>query len=289
MKPKHRIINKAVIPIAGQGTRMGPICKALPKAMLPLVDSRGRLRPMVHHICMEASAAGIDRVALVVSPLSVDLLHRYFTAASKESATELPVNIDFITQPSPRGLGDALMQVRDFVGSEPFMLLLGDHVYASADRSRPCGAQLVEAYAEHRGAAMVGMQVVGPEELPRVGVARGRLVKDNVYVCGELIEKPDLATARQRLVSPDLDKDRFLAHGGIYLLTPEIFDCLRELTAAYRSAGEELQLTDAQAILRRRHPEDYFLLRIAGQCFDAGTPEGYAAACAAILEAPCHA
>ena len=289
MKPKYRIISKAVIPIAGQGTRMGPICKAVPKAMFPLVDSRGRLRPAVHHICMEASAAGIDRVALIVSPLTIDLLHRYFTGASKLSAVELPVNIDFITQPSPRGLGDALMHARDFVGSDPFLLLLGDHLYVSDDRSRPCAAQVVEAFAERRGAAMVGMQVVGPERLASVGVARGRLVKDNVYVCGELIEKPDLAAARQRLLSPDLGEDRFLAHGGIYLFTPEIFDCLRELTAAYRPAGEELQLTDAQAILRRRHPEDYFLVRIAGRCFDAGTPEGYAAACAAILEAPCHA
>ncbi len=289
MKAKHRIIKKAVIPVAGQGTRMGPITKAVPKAMFPLVDSRGRLRPTVHHICMEASAAGIDRVALIVSPLTIDLLHRYFAAASRESAVELPVNIDFITQPSPRGLGDALMLAQNFVGSEAFMLLLGDHVYVSDDRSRPCGAQVVEAFAERRGAAMVGMQVVGPERLSTVGVARGRLVKDNVYVCGELIEKPDAATARQRLVSPDLGEERFLAHGGIYLFTPEIFDCLRELTTAYRPAGEELQLTDAQAILRRRHPEDYFLVRIAGQCFDAGTPEGYAAACAAILEAPCHA
>jgi len=288
MKPKYRIIHKAVIPIAGLATRMGPIAKAVPKALLPLIDSRGRLRPLVHHICMEASAAGVDRVALVVSPLALDTLHRYFTAASKESAVELPVNIDFITQPSPKGLGDAMLQAADFVGSEPFLMLLGDHVYVSSDRSRPCGAQVVEAFAEHRGAAMVGMQVVEPDRLRSVGAAQGRLVKDGVYVCGEIVEKPDPDTARQRLVSPDLGEGRYLAHGGIYLFTPEILDCLRELTSAYRPAGEELQLTDAQAILRRRHEEDYFLVRLAGRCYDAGTPAGYAEAFAAIREAPCH-
>jgi UTP--glucose-1-phosphate uridylyltransferase len=289
MKPKYRIIHKAVIPIAGLGTRMGPICKAVPKAMFPLIDSRGRLRPIVHHICMEASASGIDRVALIVPGQSTDLLHRYFTAASQVSAAELPVNIDFIAQPAPRGLGDAVLLARDFVGGEPFLLLLGDHVWVAEDRTRPCGAQVVEAYADYPGAAMVGMQVVGPEGLPANGVAGGRLVKDDVYVCQELAEKPDLATARQQLATPNLGADRFLAHGGIYLFTPEIFDCLRELTTAYRPAGEELQLTAAQAILRRRHPQDYFLVRIAGQCLDTGTPAGYTAAMDAVLKAPCHA
>lgn len=289
MKPKHRTIHKAVIPVAGQGTRMGPICKAVPKAMFPLVDSRGRLRPMIHHICMEASAAGIDHVGLIVSPLTIDLLHRYFTAAAAESATELPVHIDFITQPAPRGLGDATLLAENFVAGEPFLLLLGDHIHVADQAARPCAAQVVEAFAEHRGAAMLGMQVVGAETLSSVGVARGRLVKDNVYVCEDLIEKPNRQTARQRLVSTDLGEDQYLAHGGIYLFTAEIFDCLRELTRAYRPAGEELQLTDAQEVLRRRRPQEVFLTRIAGRCHDAGAPGGYARASAAILEAPCRA
>ena len=289
MKPKQRIVRKAVVPLAGLGSRMGPVCKAVPKAMFPLVDSRGRLRPVVHHACMEASAAGVERVALVVSAQQVDLFHRYFTAAGQAAAAELPVNVDFITQPSPRGLGDAVMQVENFTAGEPFLLLLGDHVWVAEDRSRPCAAQVVEAYAEHRGAAMVGMQVVGSDRLSDVGVARGHLVAGNVFRCSALVEKPDLAAARERLVSPELDEDRFLAHGGIYVFTPEIFDCLRELSRAYRSAGEEVQLTDAQGILLRRHPDDYHLVRIAGRCFDAGIPSGYAEAFEAIRQAPCHA
>jgi UTP--glucose-1-phosphate uridylyltransferase len=283
MRATTRIIHKAVIPIAGQGTRMGPICKAVPKAMFALVDSRGRLRPIVHHICMEASAAGIDSVALVVSALNTDMLHRYFTAAAKESSADLPVNIDFITQPAPRGLGDAILQAERFVGADPFLVLLGDHVYMSDDRARPCAAQVVDAYADHRGAAaMVGMQVVGPDVLPTVGVARGHLVKDNVYLCGEVVEKPDLATARARLVSPDLPADKFFAHSGIYLFSPDIFACLRQLDSGYRPTGEELQLTSAQEMLRQRRPKDYFLTRLAGTCLEAGTPAGYAAAQAAM-------
>ena len=289
MKTKQRVISKAVIPVAGRGTRIGPICQAVPKTMFPLVDSRGRLRPLLHHVCMEASAAGIDRVAVVVSKQNIDMIHRYFTAASKQSAAELPVSVDFITQPSPRGLGDAVLLAENFVGNEPFMVLLGDHVYVPDIRSRPCGAQVVEAFAAHRGAAMVGMRAVEADELAHVGVARGRLVRENVYVCEDLVEKPDPATARARLVTPGLGEGRFLAHGGIYVFSPEIFACLRQLTTAYRPAGDELQLTAAQAMLRQRHPEDYFLVHLAGQCLDAGSPTGYARAHAAILAEPCSA
>ncbi len=288
MKPKQRIVTKAVIPVAGLGTRMGPITRSVPKALFPLVDSRGRLRPIVHHACLEASAAGIDRVGLIVSGQSTDLLHKYFAAASKASAVDLPVNVEFINQPAPRGLGDALSHAEYFVGGDPFLMLLGDYVWVADSASRPCAAQVVEAYAEHRGAAMVGMQVVGEDVLEKVGVARGRMLGGGVYACDDIAEKPDAATARQRLVSTDLPEGQYLAHAGIYLFTPEIFDCLRELAGAYRPAGEEIQLTDAQAILLRRHPEGYHLARIAGRCIDAGNPEDYAAAFAAVREAPCH-
>ena len=288
MKPSQRVVTRAVIPVAGLGSRMGPISKAMPKSMFPLVDSRGRLRPLLHHACMEASAAGIDSVAIVVNPQQTDLLHRYFTAAGKESAAELPVNIDFISQPQPRGLGDAIMLAEHFAADEPFMMLLGDHVWVSDKQARPSAAQVVDAYVEHRGAAMIGVQVVSPEVLPSVGAARGRLVKDRVYVCEDIVEKPSAEVARQRLVSPDLGQEKYLAHNGIYVFSPDIFDCLRELSRAYRSAGEELQLTSAQQLLLKRRPQDYFLLNVAGRCMDCGAPAGYAEAFDAIRQAPCR-
>ena len=288
MTTSQRIIKRAIIPIAGLGTRMGPIAKAVPKSMFPLVDSRGRLRPLLHHVCMEASAAGIDSVAIIANAQQIDLLHRYFTAASKESAAELPVNIDFLSQPQPRGLGDAVMLAEYYAASEPFVMLLGDHAWVSEDRARPSAAQVVDAYAEHRGAAMIGMQVVPAEALAAVGAARGRLVKDRVYVCEDIIEKPPAAVAKQRLVCADLRPDEYLAHNGIYIFSPEIFECIRELSRAYRQAGEELQLTAAQQLLLRRHGQDYFLVHVAGHCMDCGSPAGYAEAFDAIRKAPCR-
>jgi UTP--glucose-1-phosphate uridylyltransferase len=256
--------------------------------MFPLVDSRGRLRPLLHHVCMEASAAGISNVAIISNPQQTDLLHRYFTAAGKESAAELPVNIDFLAQPQPRGLGDAVMLAEYYASGEPLLMLLGDHAWVSDERVRPSAAQVVDAYAERRGAAMIGVQVVAAETLPSVGAARGRLVKDRLYLCEDIIEKPPAAVARQRLVCPDLGPEKYLAHNGIYLFSPEIFDCLRELGRAYRQAGEELQLTGAQQLLLRRHPQDYFLVHVAGRCMDCGSPAGYAEAFDAIRKAPCR-
>jgi len=288
MTTSRQIIKRAIIPIAGLGTRMGPITKAVPKSMFPLVDSRGRLRPLLHHVCMEASAAGISNVAIICNPQQTDLLHRYFTAAGKESAAELPVNIDFLSQAQPRGLGDAVMLAEYYAAGEAFVMLLGDHAWVSDDRARPCAAQVVDAYAEHRGAAMIGMQVVGAEALSSVGAARGRLVDDRVYLCEDIIEKPPAAVAKQRLVCADLGPGKYLAHNGIYLFSPEIFECLRELGRAYRPAGEELQLTGAQQLLLRRHGQDYYLVHVAGRCMDCGSPPGYAEAFDAVRKAPCR-
>lgn len=282
MSSANRSIKRAVIPVAGLGTRMGPITQSVPKCMFPLVDARRRLRPLLHHACMEASAAGIDNVAIVAGPRQTDLLHRYFNTASKDNVGELPVNIEFLSQPQPRGLGDALMQAEYYAAGEPLMMLLGDYAWRAGDQARCCAAQVADAFAERGGAAMVGMTVVGAEDLSRLGVARGRLLGDNVYACEDLIEKPSPAVAKQRLVSPDLQAGRYLAHGGIYVFTPAIFDCLRELSRGYRPGGEELQLTAAQQMLLKRRPGEYFLVRIEGRCIDCGSPAGYADAFAAV-------
>jgi len=278
------MINKALIPIAGLGTRMGPICSAVPKAMLPLADRQGRLRPVVHIIIAEALAAGIAQVGLVVSPDQLGTLKRYFHAARQAGQTGLPERIEYIVQPTPAGFGDAVARGADFIGpDEPaFMLLLGDHVYLAAAGREPCAAQVAEAFDARGAAAMVGMQTVGLEELQRVGAAGGEPIGPGLYRCTDFIEKPDPAIARKRLRTPGLGTDEFLAHCGIYIFTAEIFECLAELDAAGRPAGEELQLADAQAMLLERRHKNYYLFRIAGRAYDTGTPAGYAAAQAAM-------
>jgi len=161
------------------------------------------------------------------------------------------------------------------------MVLLGDHVHLPAP-GRPAPAeQLVEAFSSGAAAA-VAVQTVGEAELAKVGVCRGQPCGQGVYRCREIVEKPSVDLARARLASPDLPAGRYLAHAGIYLFTPEIFDCLEPLVRD-RPDGREVGLTEAQQMLLERRPEEYLLVAISGSTHDTGTPEGYLETQAAIL------
>ena len=278
------MIRKALIPIAGLGTRLLPVTSVVPKGLFPLVDGTGRLRAVVHWILCEARAGGINQAALVVSPGQRELLERYFEAARKAPGADLPDQIEYILQPRSEGFGEAVLRGSEFIGGdEPaFMLLLGDHVHVRAPGCPACAAQVGLAFSTWGGTAMVGMQTVGPADLHLVGAAGGECVADAIYRCRDFIEKPDLDAARKRLLTPGLSADEFLAHCGIYIFTPEIFDCLAELARGERRPGQEIQLADAQSMLLGRHPRDYYLVRIAGRSMDTGTPAGYAAAQAAM-------
>jgi UTP--glucose-1-phosphate uridylyltransferase len=288
------MVRKALIPIAGLGTRMGPLARAVPKAMFPLVDAAGKVRPIIHYILSEAYSAGIEQMGLIVSPAHLDLLRKYFTSARKEPDGEMLAGVEFINQPAPMGFGEAVARGATFVGDEPFMLLLGDHVYKADSGAPSCAAQVAAAFKACDGCAMVGMQPVGPEELPKVGTAGGEAIlprpgldaqlASRIYRCRSFIEKPRLDLARQELRTPGLGEDQFLAHCGIYIFTAELFDCLARLAVQDRPMGQEIQLAEAQEMLLELHPENYHLYRIAGRAFDTGVPQGYLAAQDAIRE-----
>ncbi|MHC4294990.1 MAG: sugar phosphate nucleotidyltransferase [Planctomycetota bacterium] len=272
------MIRKALIPIAGLGTRMYPLTKVISKAMLPLPFDDENVLPVVHWICAEAAAGGVEVVMLIVSPSQEQVVREYFIAVDPGCPLPLPENIEFTVQEKPEGFGDAIVRGASFVGDEPFLVMLGDHVYASSSSELSCAAQVVKAHERCGGAAMIGMQPVRADELIRVGVARGEPHEGRVLRCRELIEKPDLETARERLITPGLPEGEFLAHCGIYLFGPEIFECLSVLSRTRRPGGHEVELAAAQKILLQRYPEDYFLYRIDGRAFDTGTPAMYAQA-----------
>ena len=276
------MIRKAIIPVAGLGTRMRPVSTVVPKAMLPLVDAQGRVRTVAHVILAEAAAAGVDTALLVVSPPHAEMIERYFADLGAAERSDLP-GIEYAVQETPGGFGRAVLCGRGFLAAEPFLLLLGDHVHVAAPGEPACSAQVVRAFEGAAAAAVVGMQPVGAEELSRVGVARGEPVDGRLYRCTDFVEKPDEPTARQRLVTPGLEEGTYLAHCGIYAFGPEILTCLAELGAAGPADGE-VGLADAQAVLLQRRPEDYLLYRIAGRACDTGTPEGYAATQAALRQ-----
>ncbi|MFA6132699.1 MAG: sugar phosphate nucleotidyltransferase [Phycisphaerae bacterium] len=273
------MIRKAVIPIAGLGTRMGPLARIVPKAMFPLVDREGHAWPVIHIICREAAAAGLAEAIVVVLPQHLGIVESYFAALGESERRLLP-RISLVTAEA-RGFGYAVLKASDCLDRESFMLFLGDHVHLAEAGVLPCAAQLAAAYARRGGAAMIGMQSVGEAELSKVGVAGGEPLGEDTYLCRHFVEKPDLATARSRLASPHLPQGQYLAHCGIYIFAPEILDCLRTLEAA-QVPGTELQLAAAQSMLLAHRPDSYYLFRIRGRAYDTGTPEGYATAQAAF-------
>ena len=276
------MIRHAIIPIAGKGTRMYPVARAVPKALLPLVDPEDQLRCVLHAICAEAAGAGVTDACVVVSPGQQATVEAYFTQARVSGGEDLPDRIVFVEQTTPAGFGDAVLQAADFAAGRPVLLMLGDHVHLSPPGKPGCAAQVVRAYTDRdQPAAMVGVQTVGAEELCRVGTAAGEPVGGGVYRCTAFIEKPSLAQARKHLMTPGLAERTWLAHGGIYAFGPEIFDCLAERARADRASGAEVELAAAQAMLLDRHPDNYLLRLLDGQVHDTGNPAGYAQAFAA--------
>jgi UTP--glucose-1-phosphate uridylyltransferase len=269
------MVSKAVIPIAGKGTRLMPVASVLPKALFPLVQG-DKVKAVLQVILDQVAQARISQIALVVSPGQAEVVSRYLAAAALDGKGGVQGTVTYIEQKVALGFGDAVLAARDFVGGEPFALLLGDHLHVASPGDPPCLAQVVDAFDRTGPAAMIGVQDVGPEELSYVGVTRGQHLAGAVYRCTDFVEKPDPDTARGRLRTEGLAPDRFLAHCGIYVFGPRIFECLLEEQAAKRTRGREVELAGAQSILLRRSPQEYLLCRINGRAYDMGTPAGYA-------------
>jgi len=274
----------AVIPVAGLGTRLAPATRAVTKALFPLVCPDGSVRPVADLIAREAVSARCERICFVTSPGQAGPLRKYF-----EHEADLSERVSYVEDVEPLGFGYAVFSAREFAGDGPVMVFLGDHIHLSSPPAASPAAQVAEAFLAARPAAMVGVQLVDRSRLHLVGVCRGEPVEGraearerssapraNTYRCTEIAEKPDLALATERLVTPSLPPGTFLAHAGIYAFTAEIFDCLAPLVAA-RGENAEVGLTEAQQVLLARHDRDYLLRLVEGDTYDLGTPAGYLA------------
>lgn len=239
-------VRKAVIPAAGFGTRMLPAAKAIPKEMLPVLDL-----PTIQYVVQECADAEVEDVLLVTSrdkkPVEdhfdahAELESRLAASGKVELLRSLRqlaerVKVHAVRQPSQRGLGDAVLQARHHVGDEPFLCLLGDTIFSGT----PVPAvQLVATFARV-GTAVIGVERVAAEKVERYGIVGGTEIAPGLLRLDRLVEKPR--------------RDEAPSHFAIaarYLLTPTIFDCLRETTPG---KGGEIQLTDALQRLLAREP-----------------------------------
>lgn len=283
-------VNKAVITAAGKGTRQYPATSVVQKEMLPLVDRDGLTKPIIQIIAEEAFDAGIEEVCIVVSPGDEQLFRQHFRAITQdllpsfagkewalrqsEKLAKMERALTFAVQPAPQGFGHAVYQSRDFVGNEPFLLLLGDHIYISQTDYR-CARQLIDAYERTGADAISAVKQTPGRQLHLFGTIRGLPMDDSarLYSVAAIEEKPSVDHAIKNLVTPGLPPDQFLCHFGMHVFPPLIFDCLEQLIRDDVRSHGEIQLTAAQQILRTR-VRRYYCCELAGDRYDTGVPFG---------------
>jgi UTP--glucose-1-phosphate uridylyltransferase len=246
---EKRKVRTAVIPVAGKGTRFLPVTRAVPKELLPLVDT-----PTIHHIVLEAARAGIERIVLVTGKGKFGI-EDYFDAEFPEPEMK-NIKITTIRQPKPLGLGHAILCAQPIVQDQPFAVLLGDDVI---DAEPSCTKQLLDIHYANGGEPVVGVMEVAASETNKYGIVGGENIEPNLMRVRSLIEKPQPDVAPSRLAIP-----------GRYILTPDIFEILAQ---AKPSVGGEIQLTDSLQVLANRRP--LFAFQYQGQRFDAGDRLGY--------------
>ena len=286
VRPAKRV-RKAVIPAAGFGTRLFPATKAIKKELFPVVDGNGRAKPVIFAIVEEAIAAGIEEVCILVQSRDRELFEEIFCTPPRienfnklseesrkysEYLMEIGHRITFLSQDVQDGFGHAVHCARSWVGEEPFLLLLGDHLYTSST-GISCSRQLIDAY-EAVGRSVVGLKETPVTEVKHFGTVSGVWGKgDGMLSITEFAEKPDIEYAREHLRVDGIEEDSFLTIFGQYVLSPRIFDFLEENIRTNMREGGEFQLTSCLDRLRKE--EGVYGYVVKGRRFDIGNPDAF--------------
>lgn len=260
-------IKKAIFPVAGMGTRFLPITKASPKEMLPLVD-----KPLIQYVVEEAIASGIEEIAMITGR-GKNSIEDYFDCAFElenvlawrdkkkelDEIRKIPKMCDvwYIRQKEPLGLGHAILRAKQFVGNEPFAVLLGDDIIYT-DSSSPVLKQLMDVHDE-TGASVIALEEVDKNKISSYGVVDPEWTKEKLCKINKLVEKPPKDKAPSNL-----------AIIGRYVLTPAIFDFLEKVKT---DKSGEIQLTDGLNALCE--VEDMHGYSFDGKRYDAGNKLGF--------------
>ncbi|MCC5636407.1 UTP--glucose-1-phosphate uridylyltransferase [Nostoc sp. CHAB 5844] len=284
--PKYQV-RKAVIPAAGFGTRLFPATKVVKKELFPIIDRDGRAKPVILAIVEEAMSAGITEIGIVVQPDDVEIFADLFKHPPQPKLLQKlsPENqkysqylqdignkITILTQEKQEGYGHAVFCAKDWVQDEPFLLMLGDHVYAS-DTEKSCARQVLDIYAQ------VNQNVVSLTTMPAAIIHKAGCVtgvwqaSNSILQVTQLCEKPSVEYARQHLRVTGMAEDEFLGVFGLYVLTPKIFDCLAEHIAKNLRDRGEFQLTSCLDSLCQAEGMTGYVVQ--GKCFDTGLPDAY--------------
>ncbi|WFA10473.1 UTP--glucose-1-phosphate uridylyltransferase GalU [Tissierella sp. Yu-01] len=258
-------VHKAIIPAAGLGTRFLPATKAQPKEMLPIVD-----KPTLQYIIEEAVKSGIEEILIITGrnkksiedhfDKSIELELELERAGKLELLEEVRqisdmVNIHYIRQKEPKGLGNAIYCAKSFIGNEPFAVLLGDDIVYSKE---PCLKQMIEVYNQYK-TTILGVQEVPAEDVNKYGIVDAKLIEDRIYKVKGLVEKPNVEDAPSNI-----------AILGRYIINPDIFEILEHTQPGKNG---EIQLTDGLKALAQK--EAMYAYSFEGQRYDVGEKIGF--------------
>jgi len=258
-------VRKAVIPAAGLGTRFLPATKAQPKEMLPIVD-----KPTLQYIIEEAIKSGIEEILIITGRNKTSIENHFDRSIELELELEKSgkfdlleevrnisdmVNIHYIRQKEPKGLGHAIYCAKSFIGNEPFAVLLGDDIVYN---DVPCLKQLIDCYDKYK-TTILGVQEVPDKDVSKYGIVEGKYIEERVYKVNELVEKPSIEEAPSNI-----------AILGRYIINPAIFEILEHTQPG---KGGEIQLTDGLKELAKK--EAMYAYIFEGRRYDVGDKQGF--------------
>ncbi|MBN2288146.1 MAG: GHMP kinase [Candidatus Glassbacteria bacterium] len=286
--PAARKARSALIPAAGYGTRLFPATKATRKELFPVVGADGVARPAILYLVEEAFASGATRVCVVVQKEDVELFESFFNAPlelkhynklSQEARSyqnrlqAMGSKTTILAQEHQEGLGHAVHVAREWLEGEPFLLMLGDHIYRS-NTQVPCARQLLDIYEKHQK-SVVGLRATHESMISRFGTVGGLWEdrEEGLVNITEFAEKPSLEYARERLRVDGLGKDQYLTIFGLYVIAPQVLEILAEQIRENLRRKGEFELTGALESLRSE--QGFLGALIDGERFDIGIPLSY--------------
>ncbi len=282
-------VNKAVITAAGRGARQFPDFDPVQRSMLPMVDRDGATKPVLQIIAEEAIESGIEKICVVCGPGDEEVYRRHFQAYAStlkelegadlpwvvkqvNRVAEIQDRMEFALQKTPEGYGHAVWSAKDFIGSDPFLLLLGDHVYLSGEERR-CARQLIDT-AREQGKAVSAVKSTAEHLIHLYGTIQGLRVHGTpgLYRVSEVIEKPNPSLAELRLMVPGLRQGHYLCFFGMHVLEPLVLEILDDAIKDPLRDKRPIGLTPALNQLAKSNR--LLALEAVGQRHNLGTKFG---------------
>lgn len=284
----QKAIKKAIIPVAGFGTRLFPVTKALKKDFFPIMDQDGILKPAILILLEQLVQAGIEKICLVIGPDEKPVYESFFGELSREYYEKLPDDkkkyedlleslkdkITYVDQIERKGFGHAVYQCREFTQDEPVLLLLGDMIYHS-NQEKNCMEQMIDSY-EKTGLPVISMHTVNKNDVVHYGIMTGQWEnkEESILKITQMVEKPTVEFAEDYLsVKTKAQKENYYAVFGQYILTKDVFDELELNIKNNKLERGEFQLTSALDQTREKKGLVGFV--VDGKSFDIGLPNQY--------------